>query len=135
MWYDKRTCERALCYPRLPVTPTANAERRTVLPTGFPARDPICGRIGWAERPPCNPFHRGGWRFVWDADRSQAGKTTWVECFSGKGAGTGGVSYATAEEAANAITMLNGSDRGSHSVGSDRWMARLARVSTEEVDG
>eukprot|EP00913_Durusdinium_trenchii_P027074 g25409.t1 len=63
---------------------------------------------------------------------NQAGKTTWVECFSGKGAGTGGVSYATAEEAANAITMLNGSDRGSHSVGSDRWMARLARVSTEE---
>eukprot|EP00438_Fugacium_kawagutii_P003761 Skav207385 [mRNA] locus=scaffold2421:782:4917:+ [translate_table: standard] len=40
----------------------------------------------------------------------QAGKTTWVECFSGKGAGTGGVSYATAEEAANAITMLNGSE-------------------------
>ena len=31
-----------------------------------------------------------------------------MECFSGKGAGTGGVSYSTAEEAANAITMLNG---------------------------
>ncbi|CAJ1354375.1 unnamed protein product, partial [Effrenium voratum] len=29
---------------------------------------------------------------------NQAGKTTWVECFSGKGNGTGGVSYSTAEE-------------------------------------
>ena len=41
----------------------------------------------------------------------EAGKTTWVECFSGKGSGTGGVSFSTAEEAANAITMLNGTRR------------------------
>lgn len=51
----------------------------------------------------------------------QAGKTTWVECFSGKGAGTGGVSYSTAEEAANAITMLNGTGRACEAV----WMECL----------
>ena len=38
----------------------------------------------------------------------EAGKTTWVECFSGKGSGTAGVAFSTAEEVANAITMLNG---------------------------
>ena len=36
----------------------------------------------------------------------EAGKTTWVECFSGRG--TAGVAFSSAEEAANAITMLNG---------------------------
>jgi hypothetical protein len=38
----------------------------------------------------------------------EAGKTTWVECFSGRGSGTAGVAFSSAEEAANAITMLNG---------------------------
>merc|ERR1719253_2285920 len=33
----------------------------------------------------------------------QAGKTKWVEVFSGKGKGTAAVVYATAEEASNAI--------------------------------
>eukprot|EP00929_Paragymnodinium_shiwhaense_P031696 TRINITY_DN176_c1_g2_i1.p1 TRINITY_DN176_c1_g2~~TRINITY_DN176_c1_g2_i1.p1 ORF type:complete len:149 (-),score=46.40 TRINITY_DN176_c1_g2_i1:91-537(-) len=40
---------------------------------------------------------------------NQAGKTTWIEVFKGKGAGTAGVSYASPEEAANAIAILNGS--------------------------
>jgi hypothetical protein len=39
---------------------------------------------------------------------NQAGKAKWVEAFSGKGAGTGTAVYQTAEEAANAVTMLNG---------------------------
>ena len=95
------------------------------LPIGFQTGHPLEGPgLGHKTRCKCYieapllsaPLRHGrdrGWRVVWDSDRSQAGKTTWVECFSGKGAGTGGVSYATAEEAANAITMLNGRpDRG-----------------------
>mmetsp|Transcript_24332 Transcript_24332/g.28671 ORF Transcript_24332/g.28671 Transcript_24332/m.28671 type:complete len:128 (+) Transcript_24332:80-463(+) len=57
---------------------------------------------------------------------NQAGKTTWVECFSGKGAGTGGVSYATAEEAANAITMLNGSLLNGEAIMVDVWVKQQA---------
>lgn len=57
---------------------------------------------------------------------NQAGKTTWVECFSGKGAGTGGVSYSTAEEAANAITMLNGSLLNGQAIMVDVWVKQQA---------
>ncbi|CAJ1354374.1 unnamed protein product, partial [Effrenium voratum] len=57
---------------------------------------------------------------------NQAGKTTWVECFSGKGNGTGGVSYSTAEEAANAITMLNGSLLNGQAIMVDVWVKQTA---------
>merc|ERR1719389_1476789 len=43
----------------------------------------------------------------------QAGKTKWVEAFKkGEGKGTGGVAYASAEDAQKAISMLNGSILG-----------------------
>merc|ERR1711988_2068832 len=52
---------------------------------------------------------------------NQAGKTRWVEVFTGKGAGTGAVSYATDEEAASAIATLNGSMLGGVSIVCDTW--------------
>merc|ERR1712083_998563 len=41
---------------------------------------------------------------------NQAGATKWVEVFEGKGKGTAAVAYATEEEAAAAITVMNGSE-------------------------
>ncbi|CAE7748164.1 srp2 [Symbiodinium sp. CCMP2456] len=61
------------------------------------------------------------WKALQD-HMNQAGKTTWVECFSGKGSGTGGVSFSTAEEAANAITMLNGSLLNGQAIMVDVWV-------------
>merc|ERR1719231_1238360 len=53
---------------------------------------------------------------------NQAGKTKWVEPFSkGKGKGTGGVAYETAEEAATAIATLNGSFLGGQVIEVDTW--------------
>merc|ERR1719160_1233704 len=53
---------------------------------------------------------------------NQAGKTTWVEAFKkGKGAGEGGVAYKTAEEATNAISMLNGSILSGQMIQVDVW--------------
>merc|ERR1719382_1072075 len=39
----------------------------------------------------------------------QAGKSAWVEVFSGKNAGTGAVVFKTAEDAAACVAQLNGS--------------------------
>merc|ERR1719393_1112803 len=47
-----------------------------------------------------------GWKLLQE-HMNQAGKTTWIEVFSGRGAGTAGVSYATSEEALAAIQNLN----------------------------
>eukprot|EP00440_Ansanella_granifera_P038181 gb/GFBE01041431.1/.p1 GENE.gb/GFBE01041431.1/~~gb/GFBE01041431.1/.p1 ORF type:complete len:128 (+),score=42.87 gb/GFBE01041431.1/:1-384(+) len=52
---------------------------------------------------------------------NQAGKVRWAEAFSGKSAGTGAVVYSTAEEATNAITMLNGSTLGGQAIMVDVW--------------
>merc|ERR1711927_4508 len=50
-----------------------------------------------------------GWKELQD-HFNQAGKAKWVEAFKrGEGKGSGGVSYATEEDAQNAISMLNGS--------------------------
>jgi len=57
---------------------------------------------------------------------NQAGKTTWVECFSGKGSGTAGVAFSTAEEVANAITMLNGSLLNGQAIMVDVWVKQQA---------
>eukprot|EP00933_Yihiella_yeosuensis_P058969 TRINITY_DN597_c0_g1_i4.p1 TRINITY_DN597_c0_g1~~TRINITY_DN597_c0_g1_i4.p1 ORF type:complete len:157 (-),score=53.28 TRINITY_DN597_c0_g1_i4:302-772(-) len=52
-----------------------------------------------------------------------AGKTKWVEAFkSAKNKGTGAAVYATAEEASNAVTALNGSDLGGQSIVVDSWV-------------
>merc|ERR1719387_2850435 len=53
---------------------------------------------------------------------NQAGKTTWVEAFTkGAGKGTGGVAYGNAEDAAKAISMLNGSILSGQTIQVDVW--------------
>merc|ERR1719265_2011074 len=53
---------------------------------------------------------------------NQAGKTRWAEAFKkGAGKGTGGVSYGSAEDAQNAISMLNGSILGGQMIQVDTW--------------
>eukprot|EP00746_Dinoflagellata_sp_MGD_P165740 gnl/MRDRNA2_/MRDRNA2_95190_c0_seq1.p1 gnl/MRDRNA2_/MRDRNA2_95190_c0~~gnl/MRDRNA2_/MRDRNA2_95190_c0_seq1.p1 ORF type:complete len:303 (+),score=56.89 gnl/MRDRNA2_/MRDRNA2_95190_c0_seq1:109-1017(+) len=55
----------------------------------------------------------------------QAGATKWVEPFTkGAGKGTGGVGYASADDAANAINMLNGSILGGQMLEVDVWTKR-----------
>merc|ERR1719327_1176031 len=54
----------------------------------------------------------------------QAGKTKWVESFSKakkEGKGTGGVAYASKEDAEKAISMLNGSVLGGQMIQVDVW--------------
>lgn len=48
-------------------------------------------------------------------------KSKWVEIFSGKGKGTAAVVYATAEEASQAISGLNGQSLGGQSIVVDAW--------------
>merc|ERR1719171_3429201 len=48
---------------------------------------------------------------------NQAGKTKWAECFKG----VGGVAYTNAQEAQNAIAMLNGSQLGGSVIQVDVW--------------
>ncbi|CAE8585032.1 unnamed protein product [Polarella glacialis] len=50
-----------------------------------------------------------------------AGKSKWVELFQGKGKGTAAIVYATAEEAANAIKLLNGAEISGQSIVADTW--------------
>merc|ERR1719183_1814561 len=52
---------------------------------------------------------------------NEAGKTKWVEVFTNKGKGTGAVAYGSAEEAAIAISKLNGSMLGSQKIQCDAW--------------
>lgn len=52
---------------------------------------------------------------------NEAGKTTWVEVFTGTGKGTGAVVYATPEEATNAIEKLNGSEIMGQAIIVDVW--------------
>lgn len=56
------------------------------------------------------------------AHMNQAGKTKWVEVFTGRAKGTGAVVYTTAEEAANAIATLNGSELGGAEIEVDVWV-------------
>merc|ERR1719161_591230 len=50
------------------------------------------------------------------------GPTTWVECFEGKGKGTGFVAYKTVEEVATAIASLNGSVLDGAAIQCDYWV-------------
>merc|ERR1719387_905039 len=62
-----------------------------------------------------------GWKEL-EEHFKQAGKTKWVEAFQkGAGKGTGGVAYATAAEATQAISMLNGSILGGQMIQVDVW--------------
>merc|ERR1711948_253649 len=51
----------------------------------------------------------------------QAGKTKWVEVFTGKGKGTAAVAYSSTEEAAAAIAALNGSVLNDTAIVCDYW--------------
>merc|ERR1740129_1428160 len=64
-----------------------------------------------------------------------AGKSTWVEVFSGKNAGTGAVVFKTAEEAANAIATLNGSELGGQAIIVDAWVPNPRDESATPADG
>eukprot|EP00928_Gymnodinium_smaydae_P017405 TRINITY_DN1664_c0_g2_i1.p1 TRINITY_DN1664_c0_g2~~TRINITY_DN1664_c0_g2_i1.p1 ORF type:complete len:168 (-),score=53.86 TRINITY_DN1664_c0_g2_i1:164-667(-) len=52
---------------------------------------------------------------------NQAGQTKWVEVFANNGKGTGAVAYSSVDEAANAITVLNGSVLNGSSIECDTW--------------
>mmetsp|Transcript_6796 Transcript_6796/g.10969 ORF Transcript_6796/g.10969 Transcript_6796/m.10969 type:complete len:157 (-) Transcript_6796:41-511(-) len=52
---------------------------------------------------------------------AQAGETKWAECYKNKGKGTGAIGYATAEEAAAAVGLLNGSIFGGSQITADSW--------------
>eukprot|EP00931_Biecheleriopsis_adriatica_P018860 TRINITY_DN1303_c2_g1_i1.p4 TRINITY_DN1303_c2_g1~~TRINITY_DN1303_c2_g1_i1.p4 ORF type:complete len:122 (+),score=36.46 TRINITY_DN1303_c2_g1_i1:102-467(+) len=50
-----------------------------------------------------------------------AGKTKWVEVFSGKGKGTGMIAYNTVEEVSAALTALRGADLNGSKIEVDNW--------------
>jgi len=52
----------------------------------------------------------------------KAGKTKWVEVFEGKGAGTGTAAYASVDDVATAINMLNGSNFAGATIEVDAWV-------------
>merc|ERR1719183_930336 len=59
---------------------------------------------------------------------NQAGKTKWAECWKNN---TGGVAFATAEEAANAIATLNGSELKGSIIQVDVWTAKNPKAERE----
>ncbi|CAE8633746.1 unnamed protein product [Polarella glacialis] len=61
------------------------------------------------------------WKALQD-HMNQAGKSKWVEVFDGKGKGTGKAAFSTAEEATNAVAMLNGSVLGGQAIMVDVWV-------------
>eukprot|EP00927_Polykrikos_kofoidii_P076933 TRINITY_DN73949_c0_g1_i1.p1 TRINITY_DN73949_c0_g1~~TRINITY_DN73949_c0_g1_i1.p1 ORF type:complete len:147 (-),score=31.47 TRINITY_DN73949_c0_g1_i1:279-719(-) len=64
-----------------------------------------------------------------EAHMNQAGKTKWVKVLGGRGKGTAAVVYGTAEEAANAITTLNGSEFKGAAIAVDVWVRQLKEPS------
>eukprot|EP00440_Ansanella_granifera_P039370 gb/GFBE01042712.1/.p1 GENE.gb/GFBE01042712.1/~~gb/GFBE01042712.1/.p1 ORF type:complete len:260 (+),score=100.24 gb/GFBE01042712.1/:1-780(+) len=52
----------------------------------------------------------------------KAGKTKWVEVFSGKGAGTGTAAYESVDDVAKAIQTLNGSSFAGATLKVDAWV-------------
>lgn len=62
---------------------------------------------------------------------NQAGKTTWVEVFTGSGKGTGAVVYSAIEEVANAIATLNGTEIGGQELIVDVW-TKASKPAVEE---
>mmetsp|Transcript_72605 Transcript_72605/g.126027 ORF Transcript_72605/g.126027 Transcript_72605/m.126027 type:complete len:122 (+) Transcript_72605:88-453(+) len=51
-------------------------------------------------------------------------KSKWVEVFTGKSAGTGAVVFNTAEDAAKAVTVLNGTELGGAAIQVDVWVKK-----------
>mmetsp|Transcript_59977 Transcript_59977/g.104967 ORF Transcript_59977/g.104967 Transcript_59977/m.104967 type:complete len:134 (-) Transcript_59977:94-495(-) len=52
---------------------------------------------------------------------AQAGTAKWAEIYKNKGKGTGAIGYATAEEAATAVGLLNGSIFAGSQIQADSW--------------
>jgi len=66
----------------------------------------------------------------------QAGKSKWVEVFSGKGRGTAAVAYSTPEEASSAIATLNGTELCGKPIVVDVWVRAKAKEAPDaEADG
>jgi len=61
----------------------------------------------------------------------KAGKTVWVEVFSGKGAGTGTAGFKTTEEVAEAIKTLNGSELNGAALTVDTWVKAIPEPKEE----
>merc|ERR1739845_112619 len=59
---------------------------------------------------------------------NNAGKTKWVEVFKGTSKGTACVAYTTEEEAASAISTLNGSSLGGGMLEVDVWTKKEKEV-------
>lgn len=51
----------------------------------------------------------------------QAGKTKWIEVFSGNGKGTGAAVYSSDADASNAIMSLNGTELAGAAIVCDAW--------------
>jgi len=64
---------------------------------------------------------------------NQAGKTEWVEVFSGKGKGTGAVVYNNVDDAQNAIATLNGSELQGSTIMVDPWV-RAEKPTPEQTE-
>jgi len=62
----------------------------------------------------------------------QAGKTKWVEVFTGKGAGTGAAVFTEAEDVQKAVEMLNGSVLDGNNIIVDVWVAQAKPREDEE---
>eukprot|EP00403_Amphidinium_massartii_P020476 CAMPEP_0178400038 /NCGR_PEP_ID=MMETSP0689_2-20121128/15584_1 /TAXON_ID=160604 /ORGANISM="Amphidinium massartii, Strain CS-259" /LENGTH=119 /DNA_ID=CAMNT_0020020823 /DNA_START=98 /DNA_END=457 /DNA_ORIENTATION=- len=56
---------------------------------------------------------------------NQAGKTKWVEVFTGKGAQTGAAVFTEPEEVTKAVEMLNGSELQGSAIQVDVWVAKV----------
>jgi len=63
---------------------------------------------------------------------NQAGKTKWVEVFTGKGAQTGAAVFSEPEEVTKAVEMLNGSELDGSTIQVDVWVAQARE---KEEDG
>merc|ERR1712060_330609 len=55
------------------------------------------------------------------AHGEQAGGAKWAEVFNNKGKGTGAIGYSTAEEAAAAVSILNGTVLKGQPITTDTW--------------
>mmetsp|Transcript_34441 Transcript_34441/g.98863 ORF Transcript_34441/g.98863 Transcript_34441/m.98863 type:complete len:130 (+) Transcript_34441:2-391(+) len=59
-------------------------------------------------------------------------KSTWVEVFGGKNAGTGAVIFKTAEEATAALALLNGAELNGQALVADAWVPKPKEEETPE---
>lgn len=79
----------------------------------------------------CGGLHENTtWKEL-QAHMNQAGKTLWVEVFSGKGKGTAAVIYESEEAASKAVETLHGSELDGEKIVVDAWV--LAKKDEDEA--